>query len=228
MFTRIYGAWYEPTELIFENVLKPTLIFIKRNGLTGRGISDATYRVEYESGNGGIINLGTYRTKCGLIVIPHVMPGWYILTETIPAPGFQLPTNPVQRVYLAPGQNSYTYQQTRVDVYVDQRTNPLSGNRGMCGDCCGYLCSQLCAGNCGNPGGGNMASNPGGAFGNMTITNGNGDPLGTVTTPPATTPATPITTPEPDPKPADPPSDTGGVIFIHPDFQGITITFGSQ
>ena len=186
--------WYEPTELIYENLLKPTLIFIKTNGLTGRGIDNATYKVEYEAANGGVVNLGTFKTKCGLIVLPHVQPGWYILTETIPAPGYSLPTNRVQRVYLAPGENSYTYTQTRTDLYVDPRTNPNSGSRGMCEDWCGYLCSVLCAGNCGNPGGGSMSGSTGGSFGNLTITNGSGDSLGTITvtptTPPITTPAT--------------------------------------
>ncbi|GHV39617.1 hypothetical protein FACS189490_03520 [Clostridia bacterium] len=170
--------WYEPTELIFENVLKPTLIFIKRDGMSGRGISGATYKIEYESPTGGVTNLGSYVTKCGLIVLPHVLPGWYSLTETSPASGYQLPTNPTQRLHLAPGENSYTYAQTHEDLYVDARTNPNSGNRGMCGDWCGYLCSVLCAGNCGNAGDGTMANGGGGTFGNITITNGNGEVIG--------------------------------------------------
>jgi hypothetical protein len=119
--------------------------------------------------------MGSYVTKCGLIVIPHVLPGWYSLTETSPATGYQLPTNPTVRVHLAPGENSYTYAQTHEDLYVDDRTNPNSGSRGMCGDWCGYLCSVLCAGNCGNAGDGAMANGGGGTFGNITITNGNGE-----------------------------------------------------
>jgi uncharacterized surface anchored protein len=176
--------WYEPTELIFENLLKPTLIFIKRDGMSGRGITGATYRVQYESPTGGITTLGSYVTKCGLIVLPYVEPGWYVLTETSPATGYQLPTNPVVRMYLAPGENSYTYAQTQSDLYVDPRTNLNSGSRGMCGDWCGYLCSVLCAGNCGNPGDGTMSGGAGGSFGNITITNGSGDPLGGGTTTP--------------------------------------------
>jgi len=169
--------WYEPTELVFENLLKPTLIFIKRDGMSGRGISGATYRVQYESPTGGVTTIGSYVTKCGLIVLPYVTPGWYVLTETSPAPGYSLPTNPTQRFYLAPGENSYTYAQTQADLYVDSRTNPNSGKRGDCNDWCGYLCSVLCADNCGNPGGGTMDGGTGGSFGNLTITNGNGDPL---------------------------------------------------
>jgi hypothetical protein len=170
--------WYEQTDLIFKNLLKPTLLFIKRDGLSGRGISGAAYKVEYEDANGGTVTLGTHKTKCGIIALPYVQPGWYVLTETIPAPGYALPTNPVQRTYLAPGQNSYTYQQTHEDLYVDARTNPNSGQRGMCGDWCGYLCSDLCADNCGNAGGGSMSGGTGGGFGNITITNGNGEPIG--------------------------------------------------
>jgi hypothetical protein len=171
--------WREPTELIFENLLKPTLIFVKRDGMSGRGISDATYKVEYESPAGGVTTVGTYKTKCGLIILPYVLPGWYSLTETIPASGYSMPTNPTQRLHLAPGENSYTYEQTREDLYVDARTNPDSGAKGSCGDWCGYLCSVLCAGNCGNAGGGTTGGNSGGAFGNMIITNGKGEPLGT-------------------------------------------------
>jgi uncharacterized surface anchored protein len=165
--------WHEPTELIFENLLKPTLIFIKRDGMSGRGISGAMYKIEYESPMGGVANIGSYVTKCGLIVVPYVLPGWYSLTETRSASGYQLPTNPTQRLHLAPGENSYTYAQTHEDLYVDARTNPNNGQRGMCGDWCGFLFSVLCAGNCGNAGGGT-----GGAFGNMVITNGNGETLG--------------------------------------------------
>jgi 5-hydroxyisourate hydrolase-like protein (transthyretin family)/RNase P/RNase MRP subunit p29 len=169
--------WYEPTELVFDNLLKPTLIFIKRDGMSGRGISGATYTVRYESPNGGVTNIGSYDTKCGLIVIPYVLPGWYSLTETSPASGYQLPTNPIQRLHLAPGENSYTYAQTHEDLYVDQRTNPNNGVAGNC-ELCGYLCSVLCAGNCGNAGDGTMANGGGGTFGNITITNGNGEVIG--------------------------------------------------
>jgi len=311
--------WYEPTELIFENLLKPTLIFEKTNGLTGRGISGATFRVQFEAPNGGIVYIGTFVTRCGLIVIPHVQPGWYVITEIRPAPGFQLPSNPVTRLFLSPGQNSYTFAQTNVNLFVDPRTNPNTGSRGNCGDWCGYLCFRLCAGNCGNPGGGNNAGGTGGAFGNMVITNGNGQPLGTVNAPPTNPTEAPTltvgtvtrnsnqtatitfsssaagryftsivaagasapniatggigtaavagvntitvhmtagardvyirvrdasgnlsnllkvsvpvfeeTSTNPPQEPDDPPADSGRVIFIHPDFSGITITFGNQ
>jgi hypothetical protein len=162
---------YEPTELIFENILKPTLIFSKTNALSGRGIDGAVYRAEFESLGGGVTSLGTYTTKCGLIVLPHVLPGWYILTEISPAPGYSLPTSPVRRVHLAPGENSYSYEQTKEDLYVDPRTNPLNGSQGPCGEWCGHLCSVLCASSCGGAGG---------AFSGMTITNGSGNLLGSV------------------------------------------------
>jgi hypothetical protein len=181
--TDVRLKWYEPTELIFENLLKPTLIFIKRDGLSGRGIANATYSVSYESPNGGVAALGSYKTKCGIIAIPYVTPGWYSLTETKAAPGYSLPTNPTVRLYLAPGQNSYTYAQTTQDLYVDPRTNPNNGTAGMCAEC-GYLCGQLCGGNCASAGTSN---------GGITITNGYGEPLGTAAQTPADTTAPTIT-----------------------------------
>jgi RNase P/RNase MRP subunit p29 len=209
--------WYEPTEIIFENLLMPTLIFIKTNALTGRGIDNATYRVDYEAPGGGIVNVGTYRTRCGLILLPYVQPGWYIITEIMPAPGFSLPSNPVTRVFLSPGENSYSYAQTRINLYTDPRTSPNSGNRGHCGDWCGHLCSVLCGSNCGMS-----------LFGGMTITNGNGQPLGTLPSTPVTPPPDPTPTPDPSPTPSDPPAIIGGgVVFLNPDFPGITITFGN-
>jgi hypothetical protein len=92
-----------------------------------------------------------------------------------------------------------------------------------------------------------MSGGNGGIFGNITITNGKGNPLGTNTTPPATvsiseptptTSPTPVPTPEPTPAittspTPDPIPDfsnikiTGGtVVYLNPDFSGIKITFG--
>jgi hypothetical protein len=215
--------WYEPTELVYENLLKPTLIFIKTDGMSGRGISGVTYRIQHETAGGGLVTLGSYVTKCGLIVIPQVTPGWYVLTETAPASGYSLPTNPVTRLFLSPGENSYTYAQTQNDLYIDQRTNPNSGSRSACGDWCGYLCSVLCAGNCGNPGGGTMATeNPNSGFGNIVITNSNGVPLGSSTTPTGdTNPQSPTDSTDPQATHNQP---IGSAI---PGFENMRITNGN-
>jgi len=101
--------WGKTSTLIFENIRKPTLIFTKLDGLTYLPVPNTTYKVEYENSDGGLVNLGTYRTDTnGQIILPQVNAGWYVITETIPAPGYTLAANPVTRKYLAPGENAYT------------------------------------------------------------------------------------------------------------------------
>ena len=96
------------TQIKFDNTRKPVLVFLKTNGLTGNGIPGATFRVEYETPGGGLLNIGSYKTdSSGRIIIPLVNPGWYVLTETLPANGFSLPQNPVTRLYVSAGQNAY-------------------------------------------------------------------------------------------------------------------------
>ena len=95
--------------LKFDNIRKPTLIITKTNAMTFEPIPNTTYKVEHEAPDGGVHTLGTYRTDAnGQVVLPKAEPGWYIITETVPAPGFSLPSNPVTRKYLAPGENAYT------------------------------------------------------------------------------------------------------------------------
>ena len=94
--------------LIFENTKKPTLIVTKTNALTEKPVPNTVFKIEYEGENGGIVPLGTYKTdKNGQIVLDNVDEGWYIITEIRPAKGFQIPSNPVTRKYLAEGENAY-------------------------------------------------------------------------------------------------------------------------
>jgi uncharacterized repeat protein (TIGR01451 family) len=105
----ILTEWGKTKTLKFDDIRKPTLIITKTNGLTFQPIANATFRVEREGENGGLVQIGTFRTDAnGQIILPKVEPGWYLITETIPAPGFSLPSNPVTRKYLAPGENAYT------------------------------------------------------------------------------------------------------------------------
>ncbi|MCL2775342.1 MAG: SpaA isopeptide-forming pilin-related protein, partial [Oscillospiraceae bacterium] len=114
--------------LIFDNIKKPTLIITKLNGLTYLPVPDTTYRIEYEDGNGGVVNLGTFRTnRDGQIILPQVNPGWYRITETIPAQGFSLPSNPVTRKYLAPGENAYTNFDVQSSV-MSVQSESISGD----------------------------------------------------------------------------------------------------
>lgn len=94
--------------LLFENTKYPTLIVQKTDGTTNKGIANTTFKIEHENSDGTIETVGTFKTDVnGQIKLTNADPGWYILTETIPAQGYQKPTNPVTRMYLAPGDNSY-------------------------------------------------------------------------------------------------------------------------
>ena len=94
--------------LLFENIMLPTLLIQKTDATTNKGIPNTTYKIEYEQKDGGIKAIGTFKTDAdGRIKLPYVEPGWYIITETIPAQGYQKPTNPVTRIYLDAGDNSY-------------------------------------------------------------------------------------------------------------------------
>jgi len=99
----------EVKTLLFENTLYPTLVIHKWNAETYKGVANTTILIERENANGTKTIVGTYRTDVdGYIVLPFVETGWYVLTETIPSQGMQLPTNPVTRIYLSEGTNSYT------------------------------------------------------------------------------------------------------------------------
>jgi uncharacterized surface anchored protein len=102
---------FEPAKTLqieFDNTRKPVLVFLKTNALSGAGIPGATFTVAYEKPDGGLLTLGSYKTGAdGRIVLPQMEPGWYVLTETLPAPGFSLPKDPVTRLHLDAGQNAY-------------------------------------------------------------------------------------------------------------------------
>lgn len=92
-----------------DNIKLPTLVVQKTDATTSKGIPNTTYKIEYENASGGLESLGTFRTDAdGRIVLPNVQAGWYVITETIPAQGYQKPTNPVTRIYLKAGDNAYT------------------------------------------------------------------------------------------------------------------------
>lgn len=94
--------------LMFENIKYPTLIIEKTDHTTNKGIPNTTFKIEHEEDDGAITTVGTFKTdENGRIKLPYVEPGWYIVTETIPAQGYQKPTNPVTRIYLNPSDNSY-------------------------------------------------------------------------------------------------------------------------
>ena len=76
--------------------------------MTEKPVPNTAFKIEYEGENGGVVPLGTYKTdENGQIILEDVEVGWYIITETRPAQGMSLPSNPVTRKYLAAGENAY-------------------------------------------------------------------------------------------------------------------------
>ena len=95
--------------LLFENTKYPTLIIQKTDGTTNKGIPNTMYLITHEKTDGSAEIVGTFKTdENGRIKLPYVETGWYVITETLPAQGYQKPTNPVTRIYLKAGDNSYT------------------------------------------------------------------------------------------------------------------------
>ncbi len=95
-------------QIVYENTRKPDLIITKTNALTEKPVPNTTFKIEFEGENGSVVPLGTYKTdETGQIILRDVEVGWYIITETRAAQGMSLPSNPVTRKYLAPGENAY-------------------------------------------------------------------------------------------------------------------------
>lgn len=111
--------------LLFENTKYPTLIIQKTDGTTNKGIPNTTYLIEHEKADGSTETVGTYKTDAkGRIKLPYVETGWYVITETKPAQGYQKPTNPVTRIYLKAGDNSYTATENVANSNSNKNNNP--------------------------------------------------------------------------------------------------------
>ena len=119
-------------EVKFDNNRRPTLILTKLNGLTNLPVAGATYKIEWEAPNGGLVPLGSYITNAeGKIIIPQTNTGWFVATEVKPAPGFSLPSNPVTRIYLAPGANAYLSEGIGADSGTSADGNTAEPNNGI-------------------------------------------------------------------------------------------------
>jgi hypothetical protein len=101
----------EDYTLAVENTMLPTLVIRKRNAVTWQGIYMTRFRVQFEQPNSPNVQLiGYFNTdRNGYIIIPFVNVGWYVITEVRAAPSMTLPTNPMSRIFLSPGQNTYQY-----------------------------------------------------------------------------------------------------------------------
>ncbi|MCL2400834.1 MAG: SpaA isopeptide-forming pilin-related protein, partial [Defluviitaleaceae bacterium] len=96
--------------LHIENTLLPTLVITKWNMTTMLPVPLTHFRVEFEQPNSpNVVHIGDFVTDAqGMIVLPFVQPGWYRITEIFPAPGMALNANNSYRIFLNPGDNTYT------------------------------------------------------------------------------------------------------------------------
>ena len=107
----------DETTLYFENQRRPVIEILKLNEITLDPISDVPFRVWYASNHtttGEYNDLGVYYTdEDGRIVLDdpdlYLRDGWFRVQEQEPAPGFALPEEDTQEVFIPAG-GSHTFR----------------------------------------------------------------------------------------------------------------------
>ena len=93
----------------FENHKRPTVTVQKENSITNDPIQYAEFHITWASNKtdtGELRDLGTFQTdEAGQIILEGIEDGWLTIKETKPAPGYQLPEDPVTEVYVKGGEN---------------------------------------------------------------------------------------------------------------------------
>ena len=96
-------------DVYFENHKRPTVTIQKENSVTHDPIQYAEFHITWSSNKtqtGEQRDLGTFQTdEAGQIVLEGIEDGWLTIKETKPAPGYQLPEDPVTEVYVQGGEN---------------------------------------------------------------------------------------------------------------------------
>ena len=96
-------------DVYFENHKRPTVTIQKENSVTHDPIQYAEFHITWSSNKtetGEQRDLGTFQTdEAGQIVLEGIEDGWLTIEETKPAPGYQLPEDPVTEVYVKGGEN---------------------------------------------------------------------------------------------------------------------------
>ena len=107
----------DETTLYFENQRRPVIEIVKLNEVTLDPISDVPFQVWYASNHtttGEYNDLGVYYTdEDGRIVLDdpdlYLRDGWFRVQEQRPAPGFALPEEDTQEVFIPAG-GSHTFR----------------------------------------------------------------------------------------------------------------------
>ena len=96
-------------DVYFENHKRPTVTIQKESSVTHDPIQYAEFHITWSSNKtetGEQRDLGTFQTdEAGQIILEGIEDGWLTIKETKPAPGYQLPEDPVTEVYVKGGEN---------------------------------------------------------------------------------------------------------------------------
>ena len=116
----------------FENHKRPTVTVQKENSITHDPIQYAEFHITWASNKtdtGELRDLGTFQTdEAGQIILEGIEDGWLTIKETKPAPGYQLPDDPVTEVYIKGGENkTVTIPNTPLSALVVYKQDSVTG-----------------------------------------------------------------------------------------------------
>ena len=119
-------------DVYFENHKRPTVTIQKESSVTHDPIQYAEFHITWSSNKtetGEQRNLGTFQTdEAGQIILEGIEDGWLTIKETKPAPGYQLPDDPVTEVYIKGGENkTVTIPNTPLSALVVYKQDSVTG-----------------------------------------------------------------------------------------------------
>ena len=119
-------------DVYFENHKRPTVTIQKESSVTHDPIQYAEFHITWSSNKtetGEQRDLGTFQTdEAGQIILEGIEDGWLTIKETKPAPGYQLPDDPVTEVYVKSGENkTVTIPNTPLSALVVYKQDSVTG-----------------------------------------------------------------------------------------------------
>ena len=119
-------------DVYFENHKRPTVTIQKESSVTHDPIQYAEFHITWSSNKtetGEQRDLGTFQTdEAGQIILEGIEDGWLTIKEAKPAPGYQLPDDPVTEVYVKGGENkTVTIPNTPLSALVVYKQDSVTG-----------------------------------------------------------------------------------------------------
>ena len=119
-------------DVYFENHKRPTVTIQKESSVTHDPIQYAEFHITWSSNKtetGEQRDLGTFQTdEAGQSILDGIEDGWLTIKETKPAPGYQLPDDPVTEVYVKGGENkTVTIPNTPLSALVVYKQDSVTG-----------------------------------------------------------------------------------------------------